>query len=101
MRFDASLLQHDTDAPLEVGLALLGIETQHADLATGPRSVAFQDLDGRRLAGSIGPQEREHLAAFDAEVDAGNGLQRAVRLAQPLDLDGRVGVVHASGPILR
>jgi hypothetical protein len=88
-RVEAAALQHDPDALLEAAVAALGVLAEHAHLAGRAAPVALQDLDGGRLAGPIGPEQAEHLAALDAEGDAAHGLHVAVRLAQFGDLDCR------------
>ena len=53
--------------------------------ATVPRVGAAEpqeDVDGRRLAGAVGAEQRDDLARCDRQVDAVDGLGRAVRLAQ-------------------
>ena len=59
--------------------------------AAGP--VALEDLDRRRLAGAVGAQQPEHLAAGDRDVDPADGLVLAVALGQAAHLD-RGGVAH-------
>ena len=68
-------------------VALGGVEAEHRDLAGGPLAVPLEDLDGRGLAGAVRPEEREDLAVLDRQVDALDGLELAVRLAQPFDDD--------------
>ena len=65
---------------------------EHRHDAAGARAVALEDLDGRRLAGAVGAEQPEDLAAGDLEVDAAHRLELAVGLAQVADEDrGRVG----------
>ena len=66
-----------------------GIHIEHADAAGGPQEEALEDLEGRRLAGAVGPQEGEHLAALDGEVDATDRFERSVSLHETCDLDSR------------
>src|SRR3712207_8949251 len=68
-----------------------------------PRSTLFpyttlfrSDLDGGRLAGPVGAEETEDLAAADGEVDPADGLVIPVGLAQAAHLDGGAG--HHGGP---
>ena len=49
--------------------------------------MALQDFQRRRLAGAVGADQAEDLALLHAEVDALNGLQIAVKLAQAAHLD--------------
>jgi hypothetical protein len=50
-----------------------------------------QDVDGDGLAGAVGPQQGEHGAGGDVEVDAVEYQVVAERLAEPLDGDRRRG----------
>ena len=49
--------------------------------------MPFEDLDRCRLARAVRPEQGEHLAAFDAQVDAAHGFKLAVALPQPPHLD--------------
>ena len=56
-----------------------------------------QDPHGRRLAGAVRPEQREHAAPVDLQVDAVEHGQLAVGLPQPGHLDRKVaGHVHSS-----
>jgi hypothetical protein len=57
-------------------------------------AVALEDLDRRRLARAVGPEQAEDLADGDLEVQAPHGLVFAVGLAQVADEDGRCGSAH-------
>ena len=74
-------------APGAVGLGR--IDPEHRDLAAASAAVALEDLDRRRLAGAVGAEEREDLAAVDLEVDPAHRLDIAVGLAQPATLIDR------------
>ena len=63
------------------------VEAQHAHGAGIGPPVALEDLDGRGLAGAVGPEQGEQLAAADLERDAGEDLAGAVRLADVADAD--------------
>ena len=52
-----------------------------------PASVAFEDLDRRRLPGAVRTEQGEHLALRDLETDPLDRLDRSVRLAQSGDRD--------------
>ena len=80
-------LQHDPDARAQRSRALAGIEAEHGDLAGAAVAVALEDLDGRRLAGAVGTEQPEDLAALHGEVDPADGLEVAVGLSQTVDLD--------------
>ena len=66
-----------------------GIDSEHGDLAGRARAEALQDLDRRRLARAVRPEEGEDLAALDLEVDAGDRVELAVALVQTADGDDR------------
>src|SRR4029453_15114665 len=82
-------LEHDAPPLAEVPAAALGVGAEHLDLPGVAVPVALQDLHGGRLAGPVGPQECEALALGDLEVDAADGFQLPVPLAQPGYPDGR------------
>ena len=81
---EPGLLQHDPDPRAERALAPRGVVAEHGDAAGVGAAVAFEDLDQRRLAGAVGAEQREHLAARDRQVHA---VERAVAvgLAQAAD----------------
>ena len=54
-------------------------------------------LDERRLAGAVVADERHHLAGLDLEVDVGQRLDRAERLAEVADLK-KWRVAHGERP---
>ena len=64
-----------------------GIVAEHRHLAAVARAVALEDLDGGGLAGAVGPEQPEHLAAAHLDVDPAHGLVLAVALAQVAHLD--------------
>ena len=68
-RLGARLLQDGADAVAPGGVAVRRVDAEHADLAVGARAEALEDLDRRRLAGAVRPEEGEDLAALDLEVD--------------------------------
>ena len=49
--------------------------------------MAFEDLDGRGLAGAVRAKQAEDLARADGEVDALKGLEVAVGLAEGARFD--------------
>ena len=70
---------------------------EDADLAGVGRAEALQDLDGGGLAGAVGPENGDDLAAVDLEVDAAHDLAVAVGLAQAADADHRRALGAAGG----
>ena len=90
-RYRPVRLEHDPDPGAERRERSPGIEAEHADLALGALAVTLEDLDRRRLAGAVGPEQPEHLAAAHLEVDPADRLELAVGLAQAADLDREIG----------
>ena len=63
VRVGAAALQHDPDPRAQRAGALAGVVAEHATPSPRvARAVALEDLDGRRLAGAVGPEQAEHLA---------------------------------------
>ena len=91
----AATLEHDPDPPAERGVVVLGTEPEHAHQAGGRAPVALERLDGRGLAGPVGPEDDEHLACRRAEVevvDRGGRAGRSVTHGEAVDLDSWHGV---------
>jgi hypothetical protein len=57
----------------------------------GALAIALEDLDGGRLARSVGAEEGEDLAPVDLEVDAADRLDAVVGLGQAADGDDGLG----------
>jgi hypothetical protein len=76
----AAALQDDADAAAQLGRPPRGVVPEHGDLAAVAVAMALEDLDGRRLAGPVGPQQAVDLAAADRERKAANRLVGAVSL---------------------
>jgi hypothetical protein len=99
MSRDAEILGQIAD-PLSAA-AVPGGKIEQRRLAGRPADDAQEDLDERCLAGAVGAQETENLAAADLESDV---LERLLPLAEdePLDVglaeifDGNGGVRHRS-----
>ena len=68
------------------------VEAEDPRLAARRQQQRGEDLDQRRLAGAVGPEQPEELAGRDLEVDAGerdDGLRlRVVDAADAVDGDG-------------
>lgn len=78
-----------------------GVRSENGHLACRSQPEAFQNLDRRGLAGTVRPQQREDLSAFDGEVQilqdvafpvahaqAAYGNRRPGRAARLLDGQG-------------
>jgi hypothetical protein len=88
---DPAALQHRADLAGRDRLG--GRVAVHLDgPAVGP-DQAEQDLDGGGLARTVRPQDRDHLAGPDGQVDAGDRLDLAVSLGHAGEAD-RVRVRH-------
>ena len=79
------VLQLGADAPAQAVAGRRRVEAEHARRpAVGP-AQALEDLDRRRLAGSVRAEQAEQLAAPDGEGHVAEDLGRSVALAQPVD----------------
>ena len=75
------------------------VEPEHAHLPRVGAAVALEDLDRRRLARAVGPEQAEHLAGRDRERDPVDGARGAVALLELGDLDrGRRRLTSAAEP---
>ncbi len=72
------------------------IHPEDLQLATTDRGHRRDHPHGRGLAGPIGPEEAERLAAPDLDVDALDRLEVTERLAQATGADHRIA--HVEGP---
>src|SRR5690606_13421071 len=66
----AGLLQHDPDAGPHGPTLSERVAAEDADLAAGGRGDALDRLEQGGLAGTVGAEEREELAAAHVQVDA-------------------------------
>ena len=86
--------------PVELG-------AEQPDLTVAERVQADHGLDQGRLAGAVRPQQRDHLATVDGDVDLADDRASAQRDAGPADLHDRsVGTpelerAHAHPPASR
>ncbi|MDT4882853.1 hypothetical protein FQZ97_1188420 [compost metagenome] len=72
------------------------------DLARVGGQVAGQHREQRGLAGAVGADQGEHLAAAHAEVDGLEDRSAAVAQRDPVGgQDGGVGAAHAQPPEVR
>jgi hypothetical protein len=88
---ELELLEHEAYPVAPAPARVLGVDAEHPDVAAGPAAVALENLDRRRLAGAVRPQEAEDLTGLHLEVDASNGLVLSVTLRQAADGDRRFG----------
>ena len=93
---DAAGLQHQAHPRPEAGPPRSRIHAEHADLPAVAPPIALDDLDGRRLAGAVRPEQGDDLAAADLERDTVDDRPGAVALGQPLDHDGGLAGDRAS-----
>src|SRR5262249_39719735 len=95
---DAPRLEHDPDPAAQLDGPFRRIVPQHGDLSAAALAVALEDLHGGRLAGPVRPQQPEHLAAMNVDVDPAHGLELAVALDEVAHLDRRGRIAH--GPTI-
>jgi hypothetical protein len=69
---------------------------EHLDLPGIGPAQPLDDLHGGGLAGAVGAEQGDYLAALDLQVKAPDRLHRAVALAQPPHPDRRSGVSRAA-----
>ena len=82
-------LEDDADAAGE-GVALVArVEAEHGNRTLVAVPVALHDLDQRRFAGPVRPQQRVHLPGLNAQIDPVYGAYRPVALHEPPDFDRR------------
>ena len=93
-RVDAAALEHQPDARPERRATSRGIGPEDPGAAAVRAAVALDDLDGRRLARAVGPEQGHELARRDGQRDAVEHGPRVVMLDQPLDDDQRVAGRH-------
>ena len=90
--------------PADVVALADDVEPGHAGGAGGGPGERAEHVDRGALAGAVGSQEAEDLAASDGERHVADGLDRAVGLDEVLDLDGRCRIHavadHQAGPPL-
>ena len=88
---DAARLEHDPDPALLN--RLFGRRSEDRNRSGVGRLEAEQHVDRRRLAGPVGPEQRDGLAGVHGDVDASNRVNRASRrpvgLLEATQLDTR------------
>jgi hypothetical protein len=94
---DRRLLEDDPHlAPDRVALGD-DVPAEDPGRARGRRPQGRQDREERGLARAVRPEEREHLAPADRQVDAPERLDLAVVLGERPDLDGGDSGFRRSG----
>src|SRR5204862_3317448 len=86
----AGVLEHDAEALADFGLVRGGVQAVELERATRGAQQRGEHLDGRRLAGAVGAEEREDLAGLDVEGDVVDGGDGAERPDDVLDADDGV-----------
>src|SRR5947209_9814647 len=81
------VLKDEPDVPPHIVALAHDIVTRHSRGAGRRPDQRAQHVDRRRLAGAVWPEESEHLARRDLEVNAANCLNLAVVLLEAPDLD--------------
>src|SRR5262249_2364911 len=80
---------YDADAGLGRLELTVDVVPEHARLACGLVDERGDDADERRLAGAVGPEQREEIPLLDVEVDALQGLDAVpVGLGESADGEG-------------
>jgi hypothetical protein len=65
--------------------------SQHFDLTGVGRDEPLENLDSRRLAGAVRPEQAEAFAALDGQREVADCHDFPVRLSERMTLDGQVG----------
>ena len=90
------MLQHHADLGHQRSVLVDGVEAQDADPTGRGAAVALEGLDGRGLAGSVGPEQGEDLAGGHAEIQAVDGGELPMADDEALDVDGGMHPRHAT-----
>ena len=87
-RVERGLLKRGADRLAHVCALADDVVAGHARRARGGRQQRGEHQHGRRLAGAVGAEEAVDLAGLDLEVDAVDGADAALELAdEAVDLD--------------
>src|SRR6202020_1929898 len=94
VRLHRELLEHQADllAQLPAGALVTRVEAGDHDLALVRTPVALKDLQHRRLAGAVRPEQGEDLPVPDGKARPGYGAGSAVALPQVLHDDSVYGL---------
>jgi len=90
---EAEALRHVADDAADLLRFLDRIEAGHSGVAFRGHHDGRQQADGGRLAGAIGPDKAENLAAGDAQVQPFHGGNLPEALGQVFGSDDGFGVV--------
>ena len=80
-RVERDVLQRDADRGAHLRALLRDVVARDRRAAARRRQERREDLDGRRLARAVGPEEAVDLAGRDVQVDAVDGADAALELA--------------------
>src|SRR6185312_10216858 len=83
----AGLLQHDADPGAPAAARCPRIFTENAHLPCIAFAVTFKNLDRRRLAGSVGTEDRKDLAIADVEIQIPHRMRTPIGLRQTTNSD--------------
>ena len=83
IRLDASRLEDDPDPRPKARALRRRVAAENLHFARVTRAVALEDLDRRRLPGTVRTQQRKDLADRDLEINPAHRLNRPVRLPKP------------------
>src|SRR5205823_2700159 len=81
------LLQDDADPLPKRRSRVARVEPEHLDLAVIAHPIALEDLDRRRLPGTVRAEQAEDLAFGDLEADPAKGVMAFVGLPELSDRD--------------
>src|SRR5439155_13155205 len=83
----ATALEHQPDSRPMIPTGRSRVLAEDADLAGVRPAVALDHLDGRRLAGTVWPKQRERFPRLDLERDPSQDRPPVVALGRLVDLD--------------
>jgi hypothetical protein len=92
--YAATTLQHQPDPRSVISAGRRRVFAEGADLTLIRSPVALDHLDDRRLAGPVGPEQRECLAGDDRERDCLEDRAPVVAFCRPVDLDRGLSAVR-------
>ena len=93
---EGGVLEHQADVAADVGALRHDVEAGNPGRPRCQGRERAKDLDGRRLARAVGPEEAERLAGGHVEVDPVHRRELAVALDQPTHLDRAVHLLPPS-----